>query len=76
MDLDSINAHAMTYEEFVDEVGMNFAEETFRMAESHFAGQITDWEIIDLGVENSRNGKHTSNFAHEPSVEIQTGVHI
>ena len=54
------DATALTYEEFESCAGKDFAEDSFRMAELHAAGKITDWETIDLGVEHRGNGQsHT-----------------
>ena len=73
---DTRNAAALTYEEFEKEAGKGFAEETRRMAELHAAGEINDWETIDLGLGHSRNGKSHTSIERESSLEAQAGLAV
>ena len=58
----------MTYNEFVEEVGREFAAESFRMANLHQGGELNDWETLEIGLEHSRNGQSHSGI--EPVVEV------
>ena len=60
----------MTYEEFVEEAGRDFAEETFRMAELHAAGKINDWEVWEI--EKLVAGSNVNGQPHRDIVNEQS----
>ena len=65
-------AHTISYEEFVDEVGEERAEESFRLAQLNAEGKINNWETLDIGVDHSRNGQSHTYIIDEPTVETPT----
>lgn len=55
------------YQYDLEHFGKEFADETLRVARMAAAGEITDWEIVDLDVEYSRNGKSASGLPESGS---------